>query len=281
VDARPLFSNELLTVIDYRCAAGPHDAPYTEVHKATSMSYVRRGTFGYRYRGESYELAPGALLIGRCGDEFLCTHEHHGAGDECLSFHLSDEMLDLVGEDAEIWRLGYVPPLPELMVVGELGQAAVEGVSDVGVDEVGHLLAHRLFEVLSGREKRPRPMRAQDRRRAVEAALWIDAYAHEDIDLATAARQVGLSVYHFLRMFSAVFGVTPHQYLVRSRLRRAARLLSEPHRSVTDIALDVGFGDVSNFVRTFHRAAGVSPTHFRRASQGDRKIFQARLAPAP
>jgi hypothetical protein len=38
VDARRLFSNELLTVIDYRCTAGPHDAPYTEVHGATSMS---------------------------------------------------------------------------------------------------------------------------------------------------------------------------------------------------------------------------------------------------
>ena len=281
MDARALFQNDLLTVIDYRCTAGPHDAPYTEVHKATSMSYVRRGTFGYRYRGESYELAPGALLIGRCGDEFLCTHEHHGAGDDCLSFHLSAEMLDGMTAAADDWRIGYVPPLPELMVVGELGQAAVEGVSDVGLDEVGHVLAHRLFEVISGRRVRLKPMRPQDRRRAVEAALWIDAYAHEDIDLAAAAHQVGLSVYHFLRMFSAVFGVTPHQYLVRSRLRRAARLLSEPERTVTDIALDVGFGDLSNFVRTFHRAAGVSPTHFRRASQGDRKILQARLAPAP
>jgi AraC-like DNA-binding protein len=167
------------------------------------------------------------------------------------------------------------------MVLAELGQAAVDGVGDVGLDEVGHLLAQRLYEVVSGRERRPKPMRTQDRRRAVEAALWIDACAHEDIDLATGARYVGLSVYHFLRIFSAVFGVTPHQYLVRSRLRRAARLLSEPERTVTDIALDVGFGDVSNFVRTFHRAAGVSPTRFRRASQGDRKILQARLAPAP
>ena len=72
-------------------------------------------------------------------------------------------------------------------------------------------------------------------------------------------------------------GVTPHQYLVRSRLRRAARLLSERERSVTDIAIDVGFGDLSNFVRTFHRAAGVSPTEFRRAAAGDCTIFQDRL----
>ena len=89
---------------------------------------------------------------------------------------------------------------------------------------------------------------------------------------------MALSPFHFLRMFSGVFGVTPHQYLVRARLRKAARLLSEPERAVTDIAIDVGFGDLSNFVRTFHRAAGVSPSQFRRAAR-DRKIFQERLGP--
>jgi AraC-like DNA-binding protein len=72
--------------------------------------------------------------------------------------------------------------------------------------------------------------------------------------------------------------VTPHQYLVRARLRRAARLLADAERPITDIAYDVGFGDLSNFVRTFHRAAGVSPRGFRKASRGDRKIFQERLA---
>jgi AraC family transcriptional regulator len=74
--------------------------------------------------------------------------------------------------------------------------------------------------------------------------------------------------------------VTPHQYLVRSRLRHAARLLADEERPITDVALDVGFADLSNFVRTFHRAARVSPRDFRKAAQGDRKIFQERLAAA-
>jgi AraC family transcriptional regulator len=78
-----------------------------------------------------------------------------------------------------------------------------------------------------------------------------------------------------------VLGVTPHQYLVRSRLRRAARLLADDARPITDVAFDVGFGDLSNFVRTFHRAAGVSPRRFRRAAKGDRKIFQDRFAALP
>ena len=63
------------------------------------------------------------------------------------------------------------------------------------------------------------------------------------------------------------------------RLRHAARLLAEEERPITDVAFEVGFADLSNFIRTFHRAAGVSPRDYRRAAKGDRKIFQERLAP--
>jgi len=115
----------------------------------------------------------------------------------------------------------------------------------------------------------------------VDTAQWMDAQAHEPLDLDGAARQAGLSAFHFLRVFASVLGMTPHQYLVRSRLRHAARLLADDTRSITDVALDVGFGDLSNFVRTFHRAAGVSPGAFRRAARGDRKIFQDRLGSRP
>lgn len=66
----------------------------------------------------------------------------------------------------------------------------------------------------------------------------------------------------------------------RSRLRRAAQLLAQPERSITEVALDCGFGDLSNFVRTFRRATGVTPGAFRRAARGDRKILQERLAAA-
>jgi AraC-like DNA-binding protein len=132
--------------------------------------------------------------------------------------------------------------------------------------------------LVSGKPRKPAAPTARDRRRAVEAALWIDDNSHTEIDLEQAARQAGLSPFHFLRLFSNALGVTPHQYLVRSRLRHAARLLTEEDIAVTDIAYDVGFGDLSNFVRTFHRAAGVSPTRFRQAAKGKRKILQEPLA---
>src|SRR5216684_2055659 len=125
----------------------------------------------------------------------------------------------------------------------------------------------------------PRRQR-RDRRRAVEAAFWIDAHSHESIGLDAIARETGLSMFYFLPVFNRVFGITPHQYLLRSRLRRAVRLLTEDTRAITSVAFDVGFNDLSNFVRTFHRAAGISPERFRRATRGERKILQDRLRPS-
>ncbi|MEA2561996.1 MAG: AraC family transcriptional regulator [Acidobacteriota bacterium] len=275
--ATTLLRSESLSVIDHRCEMGPADKPFVEQHDGFSVSYVRKGSFGYRSRGELTELVAGSLLVGHPGDEYMCTHDH-AHGDECLSFFFAPELVETIGGRAEVWRTGGVPPLSELMVLGELAQSAAEGASDVGLDEVGLLFAARFVDLVSERQRGRPEAAARDRRRAVEAALWIDASSHEPVDLESAAAEAGLSPFHFLRLFSSVLGVTPHQYLIRSRLRRAARLLADDARSITDIAFEVGFGDLSNFVRTFHRAAGVSPRAFRQTAKGDRKILQDRLA---
>jgi AraC family transcriptional regulator len=265
-----------ISVIDYRCSVGPADTPCVERHHGYSLSYVRKGSFGCRTLGRSFELVAGSILVGYPGDEYLCTHDHV-QGDECLSFQLAPALVDAIGGRSELWRSGCLPPLPELMVLGELAQSAADGKSDIGLDEIGLLFADRFVQLVSGRKRPPAAASARDRRRAVEAALWIDAQSHEPIDLEAAAREVGLSAFHFLRLFAEVLGVTPHQYLLRSRLRHAARLLADDTRSITDIAYDVGFGDLSNFVRTFHRAARLSPRRFRQAAAGERKILQDRL----
>jgi AraC-like DNA-binding protein len=273
----PLLQRPSVSVSDFRCTAAPGDVPFAERFECHSVSYVRKGSFGCHSRGRFFELVAGSVLVGHPGDEYVCTHDHV-CGDECLSFFLAPELVETIGDRAEVWQVGATPPLSELMVLGELAQAAADGRSDVGLDEVGQMFASRFVEVVSGKSHGPVTATARDRRRAVETALWIDAHSHRGIDLEHAASQAGLSPFHFLRLFSSVLGVTPHQYLVRSRLRHAARLLADDDKAVTDVAYDVGFGDLSNFVRTFHRAAGISPLKFRQASQGKRKIFQEWLA---
>ena len=271
-----LLERRSISVSEFRCTAGPGDKPFAEQHRCHSISYVRKGSFGLHCRGRFSELVAGSVLIGHPGDEYTCTHEHV-CGDECLSFFLAPELVDAIGDSQNPWQVGAVPPLSELVVLGELAQAAADGSSDIGLDEIGQVLASRFVEVVSGSKRKSGPDAARDRRRAVESALWIDANSHRQISLEDAAAQAGISPFHFLRLFSQTLGVTPHQYLVRSRLRHAARRLADDDSPVTDVAYDVGFEDLSNFVRTFGRAAGASPLKFRQASRGKRKIFQERL----
>lgn len=270
-----------VSALHYRCTAGPCDRPFVELHEGWSVSYVQRGSFGYHCLGAEYELVPGSVLAGRAGDEYLCTHDHHQGGDECLAFFVAPELVDEIDGRRRSWRSRGAPPVAELIVLGQLAQACVTGDTDLGLDEVGLALASRFVEVVAGGPPARARAAAKDRRRAVESALWIDAHASEPIDLHALAARAALSPYHFLRIFSSSLGVTPHQYLVRRRLCRAAQLLTEEDRPITDVAFETGFSDLSNFVRSFHRAAGVSPRGYRRAARGDRKIFQERLSVMP
>src|SRR6185369_4902185 len=144
-------------------------------------------------------------------------------------------------------------------------------------DEVGLAFAAQFAATVTGRPLQEAAPTPRERRRAVEAALWIEAHAAEPLDLGTIAAAQATSPFHFLRQFHRALGITPHQHVLRTRLRHAARLLAEaPERAVTDVAYAVGFADLSNFTRSFQRAAGVSPRAFRDAARGKRKIFQDR-----
>jgi AraC-like DNA-binding protein len=276
VAATTILQRDGLTVVDYRCDAQLNERPFVERHTAFSISYVRTGSFGYRLRGRSFDLVPGSVLVGAPGDEYVCTHDHV-CGDVCLSVQLDPVVADEIGARPHAWRVGSLPPLPELVVSAELARAAADSRVAVGLDEAALLLAGRFATIASGKSGGVGVVGSRDRRRAVEAALWIDARSQEPITLARAAAASGLSAFHFLRVFSRVLGVTPHQYLVRSRLRRAARLLAAGDHSVTDVALEAGFDDLSNFIRTFRRAAGVSPRRFRQARSQIRRFTDPRI----
>jgi AraC-like DNA-binding protein len=265
-----------LAVVDYKCEARRGERPFAEYHARYSLSYVRRGSFGCSTVAGAFELVPGSVLLGHPGDEYVCAHAH-AEGDECLSIQLDAELASSLKAPGRIWRKGCVQPLPELVVLGGLLQAAARGESELGLDEAALSFAGRFVELASGSQQSAVEKVGVERRRAVQAALFIEEHSHEALSLEAVAKQARCSHFHFLRLFAAVVGVTPHQYLLRCRLRRAAELLADDAQPITDIALAVGFNDLSNFVRTFRRASGVSPRAFRQASKGDRSAIGTRL----
>jgi AraC-like DNA-binding protein len=87
--------------------------------------------------------------------------------------------------------------------------------------------------------------------------------ADETLSIPTIAEHVGISPYHFIRRFESVFGTTPHQLRIRTRLERAKHLLALD-RSVTEVCMEVGFASLGSFSSAFARRVGVSPSAYQR-----------------
>jgi AraC-like DNA-binding protein len=81
------------------------------------------------------------------------------------------------------------------------------------------------------------------------------------------ASDVGISPYHFIRQFEALFGETPHQFRIRTRLDHAKLLLARGNHSVTDVCMEVGFSSLGSFSDLFARRVGASPSLFQRQSR--------------
>ena len=100
-------------------------------------------------------------------------------------------------------------------------------------------------------------------RRMLRARDAIDRTYALPLDISHLSQVAHVSEAHFIRTFKATFGETPHRYLQRRRVERAMFLLRESERTVTDVCLDVGFGSLGTFSRTFHEIVGVTPTEYR------------------
>jgi AraC-like DNA-binding protein len=100
-------------------------------------------------------------------------------------------------------------------------------------------------------------------RRLLRARDAMDRAYAEPLDVRSVAAIAHISEAHFSRRFRAVFGETPHRYLQRRRVERSMFLLRETDRSITDICLDVGFGSLGTFSRTFREIVGESPSAYR------------------
>ena len=294
--ARRVAQGEGWTVSDVVCTSGPRDRPFEERHTDVSISIVGAGSFQYRSASGRELMTPGSLLLGNAGQAFECAHDH-GTGDRCLSFGYAPDAFERLAADVGVrpgFRVGRVPPVRALSPLvarafsgvaggvaafdpGRSGFAAAafgNGRSGFAAaaswEELSLQLAARTLRLAAGLSAPSPDASPAAVSRVARTVRRIEREPGEDLALGSLAREAGLSPYHFLRTFQSLTGVTPYQYVVRTRLRAAAlRLTAEPAR-VIDIALDSGFGDVSNFNRAFRTEFGVSPRAYRTAALGER-----------
>lgn len=85
----------------------------------------------------------------------------------------------------------------------------------------------------------------------------------EPLDLAQLAAIAGISKYHFQRLFTATYGISPAAHLSRRRIERAQDLLRATNLTITEICVSVGFASLGSFSSRFRELVGETPSAFR------------------
>jgi AraC family transcriptional regulator len=267
ITSHRLASGPGWSVHDLVCTAGPRDRPFEEQHDDMCVAAVTQGTFRYRTTPGMAVLAPGGLVLGNAGTCFECGHEH-AAGDRCLAFHFAPAHLETIVAAVPAARrmafaVPHLPPLPSLMPLIAAAEAARDDGDGAALEELSLRLAGAVAAVLATAKRSTRAPSGRDLRRVTDALRRIEAKADERLSLAELAREAAMSPYHFLRVFRQAVGMTPHQFVLRTRLHRAAVRLRRSDDTVSAIAFGAGFNDLSTFNRRFRRLMGVSPTVYR------------------
>jgi AraC family transcriptional regulator len=255
---------------DYRCTAGPDDAPFEEEHEGVTIAAVVDGQFRYRSDAGAVNLVPGAVLLGNARACYCCDHEH-GVGDRCVVLSLRPdyfaEIAHAAAQDSGLrFARSMVPPGENLLrwvvALNLLADAHQPRLDEGRLSEFASWIAAHVGGTAPTRARAS----ARERHR-IRALCDLIANANDEApDLSGLAAMAGLSKYHFLRIFRSETGVTPHQYRLQTRLHRAALRLVQTREPVAHIAFDSGFGDLSTFNARFRRCFGMTPTAFRNRS---------------
>lgn len=255
----PSHANRTRAVNEDRCAADPSGPAAAWAYETAAIGFVVSGWFEYSSEDKSTLATPGSVILGNAGEPFSVRHVDT-LGNRRLVVSFAPELLEDVANEAGVSpRFESIALAPSQAATRMFG--LISALSRPGGEDMLYPLAHA---ALTAREVRSaESISARDRRRVQNAVGHIEAHFGEACTLQTLADVAGLSRFHFVRMFGAVVGQSPNQYLINTRMRAASDRLLTTKTPIAQVAFDVGFNDISHFYSCFREAFGCTPRQWR------------------
>jgi AraC family transcriptional regulator len=238
-----------------------HCDPERERADGHTINFVESGHFRVRTTGAWMDVTRDALFVTTPGLEFSCTHDDDHPQDACLSVAFSAGAINSATETVTLSDAA-VRPLTNRHAFLYRSLRTCAPADGMRAEALGGAL---LASVARDTSRAPlfRPERfTWYAARVDRAKSLMEAHYDHPLTLSIVARDAGMSLFHFARVFAELEGQPPHRFLSQVRLARAHALLRDG-ASVTDACFACGFGSLSHFVTTFRRHFGVSPSRIQ------------------
>lgn len=227
--------------------------------------WAGRGTM--QLEEETIALSAGSCIWMQPGRRYITSHDpEHPLGVNFFHFRVLDDR----GRDNSA---GFSPPLEQMRVRNfAFADTLMQRILALRSEPDGLESADRLFAALlseltresAHQTKVPQSVQPKHVEKIHEIMSGVGSNPAKVASIAALAKRHGYSVSHFSRIFEAVAGIRPQQFLIGARLDFARQRLALTSSSIGAVATDAGFSDVYYFSRLFKQRVGVSPSVFRK-----------------
>ena len=238
-----------------------HHDPDREAASGHRVNFVEASSFHVRTTGAWHEITTDKVFVTTPGLEFSCAHDHDHPSDCCLSVRFSEQAIESARSSVTLADLPVRTLTNRRAFLRRALQACAPG-DEARTEALAGALLWSLAIDTSRQRLFPPERLAWYAARIERAKTMIEEHYAERLSLSTIARDSGMSVFHFARIFSELEGRPPHRFLTDVRLAHAAARIRGGAK-ITDTCFAVGFGSLSHFVTTFRRRYGVRPSDVR------------------
>lgn len=225
---------------------------------------VISGGFDYRGQTGAANGVPGTVFFGNLGEHFSVEYLDSEYTNRLVVW-FRNEFLENVAEAYDLkdsrFRVVAIPPGKSALGLLAKMKALARGSHDS--EDVACALVAAALTVCDD-PQRSKAISNRDRQRIFSVVRFIGSAFGESCSVETLASVSGLSRYHFMRLFKAVTGQSANQYVINTRLRAAVARITETKAPISEIALDVGFNDISHFNTCFRAMFDCTPRQMRK-----------------
>lgn len=257
-----------------------HKDPKEEIAPCYTVNFVEQGHYQMHVGKESWVLDEQKVFVTHPAMNFRYSHFEEIPTDVSLSIDFDENFAEDIfsTEDFNVKKLP--PVIPRTNRLAFLEWQISRLVENDGNEMAIETIAGELLTAVGNKTGNCQVYRTNQLKwyaeRIDETGKIIETHYADQHSLASLSRSVGMSSFHFARIFKELKGLSPHQFLINIRLRNAAKQLLEGV-CVTDVCYNCGFTNLSHFIRQFGRSFGAPPLQFQKRKMS-KKEYQNKLS---